>query len=151
MKIVKSKKENSLILTDITQESKAFWGYDLKWLRKWIHDLTITEEYIINNTVYHLQINGKIIAYYSLVNHDDFNILDNLFVYPKYMRKGYGKILLDHAIQLSIASNKTKIKLYSDPNAEMFYIKNGFIKIGQKSTDIENRFLPIMELYLKEE
>ena len=45
--------------------------------------------------------------------------------------------------------NIKKIILDSEPNAEKFYAKIGFKKIGEFETSIKNRFMPIMELELK--
>ena len=41
-----------------------------------------------------------------------------------------------------------KIILDSEPNAEQFYQKIGFTKIGEFETSIKNRFMPIMEMNL---
>ncbi|MNR03845.1 hypothetical protein D3C85_1197620 [compost metagenome] len=45
--------------------------------------------------------------------------------------------------------DKTHIKtitLNSEPNAEPFYSKLGFIKVGEIETSIKDRYMPIMEL-----
>ena len=41
------------------------------------------------------------------------------------------------------------IILESEPSAEIFYQKLGFQKIGALETSIKNRFMPIMEMKLK--
>lgn len=43
-------------------------------------------------------------------------------------------------------SNTESIVPEADPNAEMFYSKLGFLKIGQVKTDTDGRYLPIMKL-----
>ena len=42
--------------------------------------------------------------------------------------------------------NVKKVILDADPNAEKFYEKLGFLKIGQFETSIKNRLMPIMEM-----
>ena len=41
-----------------------------------------------------------------------------------------------------------KVTLDSEPNAEIFYQKLGFKKVGEFETSIKNRFMPIMEMKL---
>ncbi|MNG25839.1 putative acetyltransferase [compost metagenome] len=86
-------------------------------------------------------------GYYSFFNQDEKTIkLDNLFVLPEYIGKGLGRLLMKHFL-LNI--DKTHIKtitLNSEPNAEPFYSKLGFIKVGEIETSIKDRYMPIMEL-----
>lgn len=72
--------------------------------------------------------------------------LNFLFIEPKYIGKGYGKILMLDLIS-RIKSNKFEsITLDADPNAGRFYKNFGFNVIGKLETSIKDRYLPIMEL-----
>ena len=135
------------VLTEITKKSKAYWGYSDEQMNEWSDSLTIKENYIKSSEIYKLLINNLAIAYYSYFNiNEDTVKLDNLFVLPDQIGKGYGKLLMNDFI-LKIEQNKTKrIILDADPNAQKFYESFGFIKIGQIETSIKDRFLPIMEL-----
>ena len=147
MNIIKAVNNDAEILTEITKASKAFWGYSLEQMQLWDKILTIDEIYIDKNFVYKLAIENQIIGYYSYYFIDEKNImLDNLFVLPEYIGKGFGNHLMKDFI-IRIKSNETveKIRLEADPNAENFYLKNGFKTIGKIETSINNRFLPIME------
>jgi predicted GNAT family N-acyltransferase len=42
-----------------------------------------------------------------------------------------------------------KVILEAEPNAEGFYAKFGFVKIGEIETSIKNRYLPVMELVIE--
>ncbi|MNQ92170.1 putative acetyltransferase [compost metagenome] len=77
--------------------------------------------------------------------------LDNLFVLPEYIGKGLGKILMRHFLLEMNKTSVNKIILNSEPNAELFYAKLGFVKTGQIETSIKDRFMPIMELNIKSE
>lgn len=137
------------VLTDITQRSKAHWGYSGEQMEKWRNVLTISKTYIEINNVYKLVVTPVIAGYYSYYSEDVATIkLDNLFILPDYMGKGLGKLLLDDFIMRAKKDNAKSIILESDPNAETFYAKHGFVTTGQAETGTTGRYLPIMELDL---
>lgn len=149
LKIIKANPDDDKILTEITKKSKAHWGYSDEQMEKWSQDLMISKDYIKKSEVYKLSLNDKIIAYYSYLNINENTVkLDNLFVVPEEMRKGYGKMLMNHCINKTKKEKTAKIILEADPNAEKFYEGFGFLKISQIETSIKNRFSPVMELKL---
>ncbi|WP_317897022.1 GNAT family N-acetyltransferase [Aurantibacillus circumpalustris] len=152
MLILKSDIDNDKILTTITKKSKAYWGYSSEQIEIWSDLLTITRTYIETNNVFNLVVDNTIVAYYSY-NHVDKNIvkLDNLFVLPEFIGKGFGTLLMNDFINRIKKTDTQKIILDSEPNTQKFYEKFKFIKIGQIETTIKNRYLPIMELKLKDE
>ena len=150
MKIEKANSDDHKILTEITKKSKAFWGYSEEQIVQWNDVLTITKEYIQTNFAYKLIKENQVIGYYSYFNAETYIVkLDNLFVLPEYIGKGFGNYLMDDFLN-RINENRDikKVLLDADPNAEKFYQKFGFKTIGQLETSIKNRFLPIMELNL---
>ncbi|MDF2831732.1 GNAT family N-acetyltransferase [Chryseobacterium indoltheticum] len=149
IEITKANTHDYRVLTDITKKSKAYWGYSDEQMKKWSNLLTITEEYIQNNEVYKLIINQSIVAYYSYFEIEKDSVrLDNLFVSPENIGKGYGKLLMNDFILKIKKSEAQRIILDADPNAQKFYENFGFVKIGEIETSIKDRFLPIMELKL---
>ncbi|WP_445430987.1 GNAT family N-acetyltransferase [Chryseobacterium indoltheticum] len=149
IEITKANTHDYRVLTDITKKSKAYWGYSDEQMKKWSDLLTITEEYIQNNEVYKLIINQSIVAYYSYFEIEKDSVrLDNLFVSPENIGKGYGKLLMNDFILKIKKSEAQRIILDADPNAQKFYENFGFVKIGEIETSIKDRFLPIMELKL---
>lgn len=149
IEIIKANTHDYRVLTDITKKSKAYWGYSDEQMKKWSDLLTITEEYIQNNEVYNLIINQSIVAYYSYFEIEKDSVrLDNLFVSPENIGKGYGKLLMNDFILKIKKSEAQRIILDADPNAQKFYESFGFVKIGEIETSIKDRFLPIMELKL---
>jgi N-acetylglutamate synthase-like GNAT family acetyltransferase len=145
--IIRSNREDNDILTDITKKSKAYWGYSDEQMEKWSDLLTITKSYIETNNVYKLLIENQTIGYYSYIILDETKTqLDNLFVLPKYIGKGYGKCLMEDFLKRIKQTACKKIIVESEPNAEKFYESFGFIKTGQIETAITNRYLPMMEL-----
>lgn len=137
-------------LTEITKKSKAFWGYSEEQIQIWSEFLTVSSGYINSNPVYKLTVEDKIVAYYSFLNEDEKTVkLDNLFVLPEYIGKGLGLLLMEHFLSKIKKTNANKVTLHSEPNAELFYSKLGFVKTGQIKTSIKDRFMPIMELIIK--
>ncbi|KFF04838.1 GNAT family N-acetyltransferase [Flavobacterium reichenbachii] len=135
------------VLTEITKKSKAYWGYSVEQILEWDKNLTISKDYIRDQNVFKLVNDNLIIGYYSYVFKEEKVIeLDNLFIFPEYIGNGLGKYLLLDFLNRIKETNIEKIILDSEPNAEGFYSKMGFVKIGEFETSIKNRFMPIMEM-----
>lgn len=149
MKIEKANITDNEILTSITKKSKAYWGYSAEQIQEWDKNLTISQDYIKEHNVYKMSVNNLIIGYYSYFFRDEKEIeLDNLFILPEYIGKGLGKYLVLDFLNRIKDQKAERIILDSEPNAESFYSKMGFVKIGEFETSIKNRFMPIMEMKL---
>jgi len=149
MKIQKANFDDNEILTEITKKSKAYWGYSKEQILQWNANLTISKKYIETNPVFKLVNNNIIIGYYSyIIEKELIAKLDNLFILPEHIGKGYGKYLVNDFLNRMRTEKFQKIILDSEPNAEQFYLKIGFKKIGQFETTIKDRFMPIMEMNL---
>lgn len=136
-------------LSKLTKISKAYWGYSAEQILEWDEALTITPAYIKTNQVFKLCIDETIIGYYSYVEKSMKAVhLDNLFVLPSYIGKGFGQLLMLDFLERVKREDCTSITLDSEPQAERFYAKFGFEVIGQLPTSIEGRYLPIMQKYL---
>jgi ribosomal protein S18 acetylase RimI-like enzyme len=149
MNIQKAKTEDHIRLTEITKKSKAYWGYSEEQMEKWSNNLTITTDYIETNPVFNLVNENQIVGYYSYLKKEDNKVkLDNLFILPEYIGKGFGTFLMNDFLERMRNEKCPKIILDSEPNAEQFYQKIGFTKIDEFETSIKNRFMPIMEMKL---
>jgi len=73
------------------------------------------------------------------------SFLEFLFVSPKYIHRGIGTQLLNHAKEYCTAGSSAIINVLSDPNAKSFYIKHGFKVIAERESSVPGRFLPEME------
>ena len=121
MKIEKAKSKDDAILSDIALKGKSFWDYEIQQLNEWKDDLTITPNYIEDNDVYKLVVEFEIDGFFSFLTSENNTLkLDYLFIYPQYIGKGYGKILLNKAIEVAKEKKSLKIILDADPNAESF-------------------------------
>ena len=152
MKIEKAIRTDAEDLTELTIRSKSHWNYSTQQIKNWRNDLTISETYITEKKVYKLIDNeNKIIGYYSYFKMDDNQMvkLENLFIEPKFIKCGFGKMLMTDFLERIKKTKTEKIILDADPNAEKFYEQIGFKVIGKLETSIKGRFLPIMELKIK--
>lgn len=151
MRIERAIRTDAEDLTELTIRSKSHWNYSRQQIENWRNDLTISETYITEKEVYKLIDNeNKIIGYYSYFKMDNLIVkLENLFVKPEFIKRGFGKMLMTDFLQRIKKSNIEKIILDADPNAEKFYEQIGFKVIGKLETSIKDRFLPIMELKIK--
>ncbi|PJE45424.1 MAG: GNAT family N-acetyltransferase [Flavobacterium sp.] len=150
MEILKADIEDHETLTSITKKSKAYWGFPEDILKEWEHLLTVTKDYIEKNKVYKLVQNNEIIGYYSYFFTDEKTIkLDNIFILPEFIGKGFGKILMNDFLKNTKQLDIDKITLDAEPNAEIFYKTFGFETIGKLESSIKDRYLPIMELQIE--
>lgn len=151
MDILKAEPNDNELLTTITKMSKAYWGFSDEILQEWEHLLTITKDYIEKNKVYKLLQNDQIIGYYSYFSTDENTIkLDNIFILPEFIGKGFGKILMNDFLKNIKQLGINKVTLDAEPNAEKFYKTFGFETIGQLESSIKDRYLPIMELQIEQ-
>ena len=146
MIIKKSTSELHVKLTEISFVSKKYWNYSDEWMEIWKDDLTITENFITNNYVYHLENDvNEIVGFYAFVKFDNYIELDSLFVSPEYIGKGFGNLLMTDFLSKVREIDFNYKKLKAEPFAEIFHKKYGFETVElQLSSKIENRYLPIM-------
>lgn len=149
--IEKPKPEEADELTRIMFDSKRHWGYPEEWFKLW-EDMTITPEKIRTWDFYVGRIQNEIVFFYSIkplstLGHFE---LEDCFVAPQHIGKGYGKILFDDVIvklkdKTKNTHDRASLRIMSDPNAEGFYLQMGAIKIGEEPTKIPDRMFPILE------
>ena len=140
------------VLTKLTMESKAYWGYSDEFMQNCCEELTITHNKISNPKLHYYvaESNAEILGYHALEILDESKIeLEAIFVYPQYIGKGVGKVLINHAKDLVVELGAEKMIIQGDPNAERFYIAAGAKKVGEKeSGSIDGRILPMFEVLL---
>jgi len=136
-------------LTDLAFRSKAYWGYDKTFMENCRAELTYSADDFPVKYFGVLE-DPMILGFYALEIHTKEKIeICALFVEPKYIDKGYGKALMNHAkIQAKVFGAK-ELFVQSDPNAETFYLAMGGIKDGEKeSQSIPGRMLPLLRFRL---
>ncbi|MEQ8423475.1 MAG: GNAT family N-acetyltransferase [Cyclobacteriaceae bacterium] len=143
MKFRTAKIDDLKILNTISVKAKAYWGYPEDWLEKWKDDLTLDESKFSKQNIVVLELQDQISGFCSVgENEDSYEIL-HLWLLPGHIGKGYGKKLLDEAINRFTRKDKP-IKVEADPNAEPFYERLGFVTFDKVESFPKGRYLPVM-------
>jgi GNAT superfamily N-acetyltransferase len=122
-------------------------GCSAEQIERWREELTITSKMFEEWSLYKYLVGTEIAGFYILENiHKGKSSLEFLFVSPRFIKQGIGKLLLAHAIQECLENNCSILKVLSVPNAAAFYEKQGFKVINKIESSIAGRFLPEMEL-----
>jgi N-acetylglutamate synthase-like GNAT family acetyltransferase len=146
--IRQARPEECGVLTEVAMRSKAHWGYDAEFMRNVRADLeVIPEKFMPGFQVYVLENEAGIMGFYSLRPADaEAIILEDLFIEPKHIGCGYGKLLWEHSLAVARSLGYRKLTLVSDPYAESFYAHLGAVRIGEaESNALAGRMLPLME------
>ncbi|MCF8714294.1 GNAT family N-acetyltransferase [Joostella atrarenae] len=147
MEIIIASSDDNKELTELTIQSKSYWGYSHAQIESWKDELTITSDYLKKNSVYKLIKKGTILGFYAYLIRDNNNIeLDYFFISESCIGKGYGHLLMNHFLERVKSLNYSRVFLTADPNAEPFYIKSGFKTTKYIESKINERLLPYMEL-----
>ena len=131
--------------------SKAHWGYSRTQLEEWRSLLEISAEFVSACPTFLCEVDGQVIGFYSLVASGEAWELNNLWVLPRFMRKGLGLELFSHAMQTATMGGARVIAIDSDPNAEAFYVSRGAKRVGTVAAPITgqpDRIRPQLELHL---
>lgn len=134
-------------INNLLRQSKAHWGYDEIFLDKFIEKFGITSAYLQSHSIRLLLVDAVLAGFYNFSLHENGELeLDNFFLHPDYMGKGWGKKLWELCCEDAKKLGKTEFIIWSEPNAEKFYQRMGCIKIGErKSPMMPDRHPPIMK------
>lgn len=136
-------------LTDIALRSKAHWGYEDELLKLWANDLTVSPESCDGESVWVLEIEGIIAGFGEVLVDGDTAILDDLWIDPAHMSKGFGQRLFGHLREQAEHRGATRLTIESEPYAAGFYERMGARTIGEvRSESVPGRALPLLEIDL---
>ena len=137
-------------LMQIALAAKRYWGYPEHWIELWTPQLTFDSGYFEENESWAAEVDGRPVAFYTLLDKNGIAWLENLWVMPELIGSGIGRQLFLHALQLSHSRGYKILQLEADPNAAGFYEKMGMHKIAERSYELEGRprILPLMEMTL---
>lgn len=140
--------EDAPQLSTLMFHSKAYWGYSDDFMERFRTSVTISSEDIAQGEVFVLENDeGKALGFCHLKFLKDNQTqihLEDLFIAPKAIGTGCGKLLFEHAVATARSFGYREITLESDPNAEEFYVKMGARRVSLRESSIPGRFLPQM-------
>lgn len=149
-----AKPQEADILTVLARKSNRFWDYPEEYHAKWDMELKMLPNHITQNLVYVAEQSDEIIGYFSIVHiRRDCQIgnrfvnkghwLENLFVLPKYIRKGFGAALVQHAKILCKEKGVEELYAFVEPCSNGFYDKMGGQLIRESPTEFNGRVIPV--------
>ena len=145
--IRKAKAEEAIFLSNLALRSKSYWGYSEEFIEACRPHIYVDKEYIEKWPVVVAELNNNIIGFFSLKQIDSENRLDNLWIEPKFIKCGYGKILFSESIKHAKDLGWNYFRLAGEPDAVTFYEKMGATLIGEIQSRLrDDLFLPHMEI-----
>ncbi len=120
------------------------WKYPEEWMEKWKADLALTQEDFSEQSIFKIKNKpGVIIGFCSIKEHPNEYEIVQLWIKPAYIGQGYGTHLLNEAIKQVVVEEKPVV-VEAEPNAELFYSRQGFKTFSKKESYPPGRFLPLM-------
>lgn len=146
MNLRKALDEEAEILSNVAIKSKAYWDYNEEFIDGCMEDLTISVEYIQKNYVYIFEDDDGIIGFFAFERSEQ-DRLDFLYILPKFIGKGFGKVMWENIIREAKELGIKTFTIDSDPHAKGYYEKMGATQIGETpSTVYKDRVLPLMRV-----
>jgi GNAT superfamily N-acetyltransferase len=134
-------------LTALCLRSKAHWGYDAEFMRLCVPALTVREEDIAAGRVLvATEGEGAPLALASVLGEGETVDLQEMFVDPPAIGRGFGRTMFDAATALARTLGARRMTILADVNAAPFYERMGAKFLRNAPSDaIPGRTLPFYE------
>lgn len=143
LKIRRAEANEFEIITDLMYKSEAYWGFGDDYMEKFKSLYKVTKDAISNNPTYILQEDNNFIGFYGFIIDNKDTSLEYFFIDPKYIGKGYGKLLWNHAINECKKLEINEFEIITSPQAKEFYTKLGAVQVGELDCQlIKGRKIP---------
>lgn len=134
----------SKALTDIACRSEAYWGYDPVFIERFECVYQVTEKFINENPTFLMQQDSEIVAFYGLLMGPEVS-LEYFFVEPRYIGKGYGRLLWKHLVERCKELGIGEFHIVTSPQAKEFYVKMGAVPRGEVESLLrKGRMVPLL-------
>ncbi|MEO1193003.1 MAG: GNAT family N-acetyltransferase [Pseudomonadota bacterium] len=135
-------------LTALSLAAKAVWGYSEAFLQTTRADMEVTPARLAEEAVLLIEAAGRPQALVAIGEEDDETAeITMAFTAPGAQGRGYGALLMQEALSICKAAGCQQVRVVSDPNAEGFYLRQGFTRIGlHQSEYLADRQLPLLEI-----
>ena len=137
------------MLMRASKEAAGGSRYTKEYLDEFMKQLSVTPQVLAVSKIKQLFIDEKLAGFYSFyINDKDQLELDNFFLDPSCLYKGYGKILWSHCLNTAKEyKDKECFVLWSSLEAVSFYLKRGCVKIGEKPSPADVSLIQPMFQY----
>ena len=141
------------MLSGLALRSKAHWGYSQKFMQSCRDELRYSESQLLDSKYQFLlaERESSVAGFYALEQIAERHYeLEALFIEPEHIGKGFGRQLIEHAIETVAARSGEVLRIQGDPHAERFYLAAGAKPVGtRESGSIPGRFLPLFEIRIR--
>ena len=123
-----ARQDEAALLTDIAKRSKAYWGYDEKFMAKCQEELTVKSKNIGKDDSAHVvaEKENKVIGFYALQNIDGKEFeLGALYVAAEHIKTGVGYELMAHAKNRAAALGDGPSSFKATPTPSAFIRRAG--------------------------
>lgn len=122
-------------LSILCLRSKAVWGYSADFLAACRAKLTLRSEDLLASHVAVASRRGHVRAVVQTTARAGYSTLDKLFVDPKALRTGIGRLLFAEAVRVALDSGARTLVIDSDPAAAGFFRRMGAADAGEVACD----------------
>lgn len=126
-------------LTALAFEAKRHWGYADEAMASWREALRVKPEQLAAGRAFVAELEGGIAGFSLLSGSASRPALEHLFVAPRCMRRGVGRVLLAHALEAASRMGASTVSVDADPNAESFYLAHGATRMGEVPAPIQGQ------------
>ena len=135
-------------VSELGIRSKASWGYGPEEMAIFARELTFSGEDIPSRTDAAVaMVDGEVVGYFTLRAHPNgVTELEHLFVHPDWFHQGIGKALLQAALRAARDRGIDTITIIADPNSTGFYLKHGAVVVGEHTSSIKGRTIPVLSM-----
>jgi GNAT superfamily N-acetyltransferase len=131
-------------LREIAFVSKSHWGYDPKWVRRWIEAGGFSVQALGQREIYVAEVDNATAGWASWISKGDVCWLDDLWIQPAWIGRGIGTILWGHVAEQAAARGARWMEWEAEPNAVGFYQKMGGRYLRDSEEKEWGRALPVM-------
>ncbi|MBX3033568.1 MAG: GNAT family N-acetyltransferase [Bdellovibrionaceae bacterium] len=144
-----AKESEATELSDLASRSKAYWPYDQSYLDLCRSVTHVTPEDIGKWPFLVSELQDEICGFAAISIVQGVNMLDHLWIEPKFIGKGVGRLLFNRSVEEAARIGWKSFEIAADPYAEKFYLKMGAVRIGEKESKIKpGFFLPLLKFRL---
>jgi GNAT superfamily N-acetyltransferase len=119
-------------IRELTEASKAHWGYEREMVREWADGLDLTPGSPRWPELYVADAEGEVVGWVGLLPAGALCVLDDLWVDPAWIGRGVGARLFRFAMARARELGAQRMEWGSDPNAVGFYERMGAHQLGEQ-------------------
>src|SRR5439155_20701258 len=112
--------DEATLLRQLTINSKAYCGYDLGYIERWIANGDFSPTGLADKNAFVAEADGEAVGWAALIARDDLCWLDDMWVEPEWIGRGIGTLLFRHALKLTVALGAQRLEWQAETNAVSF-------------------------------